>query len=94
MDLVFFKNLFTVIGSIIGIFAVIVTIGVWMIKTSFKKGEAYQLFKNLVEKVESISNTMNKDFIKNNREHEKFEEGLKDHDTRITTLEVIKNVEK
>jgi len=94
-DLSLIKDVTAIIGSTIAIIAVLVTAFVWSMKRAIKKGEGYQLFKSLVEEVKSMSKVMDKEFVKNNREHDGFKadyreikEEVKEHDIRINTLEV------
>ncbi len=91
-NIVFLKELLAVIGSVTAILAVIGGIAIWAIKTSFKRGKAFQLFESLVEKVTSIERIIEDKFSDNDARHKTNEGKIQVHDTRITKLEVKTDV--
>lgn len=82
------------IGTLLGIIAMLGAFMFWLIKIAFKRGELYQLFKNLVEEVKYIREMVEDKFIDNDAKHRKHTEKLQVHDKRITTLEVINDVKR
>lgn len=93
-DLVFIKELLTVVGSVTAILVALGSIILFIIKKSFQRGEGYQLFKSLVEEVSSIKKLIDDKFIHNDAKHREHEERLFRHNNRITVLEVITDVKK
>lgn len=93
-NLTFAKELLTIIGSVTAILCALAGLVLWIIKKAFQRGELYQLFKSLVNKVSSIEEMIEDKFIDNDTKHKKHSEQFHKHDNRITKLEVISNVKE
>ena len=91
-NLIFLKELLTVIGSVTAILAALAALTLWIVKKAFQRGEGYQLFKNLVAKVSSIENLIDDKFIDNEQRHKGHDEKFSKHHDRISHLEVTTNV--
>lgn len=91
-NLVFIKELLTVVGSVTAILIALGSLILFIIKKAFERGEGYQLFKNLVKKVSAIEALIEDKFFDNDNRHKKHEEKLQVHESRITTLEVVDSV--
>jgi hypothetical protein len=93
-EIIYYKELFIVIGAVTAILATIGGFFLWVLKMSFQKGKLYQLFETLVEKVSSIEELIDDKFIDNDSKHQEHKDVLVEHHTRITTLEVINDVKR
>lgn len=90
-SIIFIKEILTIIGSVTAILIALGGLILWIAKNQFRKGELYQLFKNLVAKVTSIEEMIEDKFIDNDTKHRRHTEQFQKHDIRITTLEVKDN---
>jgi len=94
MNFDFLQQALVITSAFAGLIIVIASFILWIGKSQFKKGEFYQIFKNLVKEVKYIREMVEDKFIDNDVKHRKHNDQFQKHDKRLIKLEVRSDVKK